>query len=57
MLHWESTNNNEPYWEVFAGADVRVMMVAAGFGDDAAEEALVAKHDGPGSWFAVLAMK
>jgi ubiquinone/menaquinone biosynthesis C-methylase UbiE len=57
MFHWESRNNNEPFWEVFAEADVWAMMIAAGFSGDTVEEALIPKCDGPGAWFAVLASK
>ncbi len=57
MFNWESKNNNEPFWEVFAEADVRATMVAAGFAEDRVEEALIPKLDGPGAWYAAFATK
>jgi SAM-dependent methyltransferase len=57
MFNWESTNNNEPFWEVFAEADVGAMMEAAGFSPAATEQALIPKLDGPGAWYAVFASK
>jgi SAM-dependent methyltransferase len=57
MFNWESTNNNEPFWEVFAAADIGAMMEAAGFAREATEEALIPKLDGPGAWYVVFATK
>ena len=54
MFSWETRNNNEPFWEVFAEADVTGEMIAAGFAPGEVSEALVPKLDGPGAWYVVM---
>jgi SAM-dependent methyltransferase len=57
MFSWETRNNNEPFWEIFAEADVTGEMLAAGFRPDEVSEALVPKLDGPGAWYVVMGEK
>jgi SAM-dependent methyltransferase len=57
MFNWETRNNNEPFWEVFADADVVGEMVSAGFAPEHVIEALVPKLDGPGAWYVVMGEK
>jgi SAM-dependent methyltransferase len=57
MFSWETRNNNEPFWQVFAEADVPAMMEAGGFEPDRIEETLVPKLDGPGAWYVVMGRK
>jgi ubiquinone/menaquinone biosynthesis C-methylase UbiE len=54
MFDWETRNNNEPFWRVFAEADVPAMMAKAGFAPGDVTEALIPKLDGPGAWYAVM---
>ena len=57
MFSWETRNNNEPFWEVFAEADVPAVMEAAGFAHDAIIETNIPKLDGPGAWYVVMGEK
>ncbi len=57
MFSWETRNNNEPFWEVFAEADVPAVLQAAGFAADAITETQVPKLDGPGAWYLVMGEK
>ncbi len=57
MFRWETRNNNEPFWEVFAQADVSAMMRDAGFAPERITETIVPKIDGPGAWYLAVAMK
>jgi SAM-dependent methyltransferase len=57
MFAWESKYNNEPFWEVFAAADVPRMLSQAGFAAGAIEETHLKRVDGPGSWYVALAQK
>jgi len=57
MFDWETRNNNEPFWQAFAEADLHPMMLAAGFEPAQVAEAVVPKLDGPGAWYVILGEK
>lgn len=57
MFDWETRYNNEPFWQVFAEADVRSLLEQAGFARDSVSETELTKLDGPGTWYVVLARK
>jgi SAM-dependent methyltransferase len=57
MFAWETKYNNEPFWELFAEADVPRMLAQAGFAAGAVEETHLKRVDGPGSWYVALAQK
>jgi SAM-dependent methyltransferase len=57
MFGWETRNNNEPFWQVFAETDVPAMLCAAGFAPETVEETLVPKLDGPGAWYVAVATR
>jgi ubiquinone/menaquinone biosynthesis C-methylase UbiE len=57
MFAWETKYNNEPFWQVFAEADVPSMLAQAGFASGAIEETHLKRVDGPGSWYVALAQK
>jgi SAM-dependent methyltransferase len=55
MFDWETRYNNEPFWQVFADADVPRLLAQAGFAPAAVTEAQVPRLDGPGTWYLALA--
>jgi ubiquinone/menaquinone biosynthesis C-methylase UbiE len=57
MFAWETKYNNEPFWQVFAEADVRKMLTQAGFAPDSITETQLSRVDGPGMWYVALAEK
>jgi SAM-dependent methyltransferase len=57
MFAWETRYNNEPFWQIFAAADVRGMLAQAGFAPESITETLLPRLDGPGTWYAALAGK
>jgi SAM-dependent methyltransferase len=57
MFAWETKYNNEPFWELFAEADVPHMLAQAGFASRTIEETHLKRVDGPGSWYLALAQK
>jgi ubiquinone/menaquinone biosynthesis C-methylase UbiE len=57
LFAWETRYNNEPFWQVFAEADVVKLLQAAGFAPDAIAEAELPKLDGPGAWYVATAQK
>ncbi len=57
MFDWETRYNNEPFWQVFAEADVPRLLVEAGFASDRVSETEMPKLDGPGAWYLALAGK
>jgi len=57
MFAWETKYNNEPFWQVFAEADVPRLLAQAGFAEGAIEETHLTRVDGPGSWYVALAHK
>jgi cyclopropane fatty-acyl-phospholipid synthase-like methyltransferase len=54
---WDQSFNNEPFWDTYGEADVPADMAAAGFGATNVKELNLVKIDGPGSWYAVVAVK
>ena len=57
MFSWETKYNNEPFWQIFAEADVRGLLAAAGFARGSITETQVPRVDGPGAWYVALAEK
>jgi 2-polyprenyl-3-methyl-5-hydroxy-6-metoxy-1,4-benzoquinol methylase len=57
MFAWETKYNNEPFWQVFAEADVRMMLTQASFAPDSITETQLSRLDGPGMWYVALAEK
>jgi len=57
MFAWETQYNNEPFWQVFAEADVGRLLAQAGFAPASITETELPKLDGPGSWYVALAEK
>jgi SAM-dependent methyltransferase len=57
LFAWETKYNNEPFWQVFAEADVRMMLRRAGFAPDSITETQLSRVDGPGMWYVALAEK
>ena len=57
MFAWEIKYNNEPFWQVFAEADVRGLLTQAGFAPDSITESQLPRLDGPGTWYVALAEK
>jgi SAM-dependent methyltransferase len=57
MFGWETRNNNEPFWEIFAEADVGALMRAAGFAEGSIVELQIPKLDGPGAWYVATGEK
>jgi len=57
LFAWEIRYNNEPFWQVFAEADVRGLLAQAGFASGSIVEAQLPRVDGPGAWYVALAEK
>ena len=57
LSSWQRDNNDEPFWTDFSEADLRGMMIEAGFGDQAVEEKYLEAIDGPIPWYVVCATK
>jgi SAM-dependent methyltransferase len=55
LFDWETRYNNEPFWQVFAEADVPRLLAQAGFAPEAVTETQVRRVDGPGTWYLALA--
>jgi hypothetical protein len=55
MFEWETRYNNEPFWQIFAAADVPRLLAQAGFAPEAVMETQVRRVDGPGTWYLALA--
>lgn len=55
MFDWETRYNNEPFWQVFAEADVPALLEQAGFAPDGISEVEQPKLDGPGAWYLAVA--
>jgi len=53
---WDQDFNNEPFWNVYGEADV-LSEAAREFGAANVKEIDLAKIDGPGAWYAVVAVK
>lgn len=57
LFAWETRYNNEPFWQVFAEADVVKLLGEAGFAPDSITETELPKLDGPGAWYVATAVK
>ena len=57
MFDWETRYNNEPFWQVFAAADIRGALEHAGFARADIFETELPKLDGPGAWYLAVACK
>jgi SAM-dependent methyltransferase len=57
LFAWETQYNNEPFWQAFAQADIRRLLLAAGFAPTEVEETELPKLDGPGTWYLATALK
>lgn len=57
LFAWETRYNNEPFWEVFAQADVPAAARQAGFEPSAITETHLPRVDGPGAWYILVAQK
>ncbi len=55
LFDWETRYNNEPFWQIFADADVPRLLAQAGFASEAVTETQVRRVDGPGTWYLALA--
>lgn len=56
-LSWDSLYNNEPYWEVYATADLRADLEAAGFAADTIHVGHLPKSEGSLPWYVGTARK
>jgi SAM-dependent methyltransferase len=54
---WDTLNNNEPYWEVYATADLAADMQAAGIPADRTHVGSLPKREGSLPWFVATAWK
>lgn len=57
LFAWETRYNNEPFWEVFAEADVPGVARQAGFKPAEITETHLQRVDGPGAWYIVVGQK
>ena len=57
LFAWETRYNNEPFWQVFADADVMRLLQDAGFAPDSIAETELPKLDGPGAWYVATAVR
>jgi SAM-dependent methyltransferase len=54
---WDQSYNNEPFWEQYARADGRQLIIDAGFAPDEVWEGSVPQLDGSIAWYIVSARK
>jgi 2-polyprenyl-3-methyl-5-hydroxy-6-metoxy-1,4-benzoquinol methylase len=54
---WDRDHNNEPFWLEYAAADLKGMLVAAGFAADDTFETFIEQADGSMRWFVAGARK
>ncbi|MGI9233436.1 MAG: class I SAM-dependent methyltransferase [Woeseiaceae bacterium] len=57
LSEWQTSNNDEPFWMDFANADLRTMLVDAGFDDAAVGAEYLKAIDGPIPWYVVTAQR
>jgi len=50
-LSWDTSHNNEPYWEVYANADLQPELLAAGFESDCIHVGSLSAAQGSLPWF------
>ena len=56
-LSWDTLNNNEPYWEVYANADLAPELLAAGFAADCLHVGSLPAREGTLPWFVACAWR
>lgn len=56
-LSWDTLHNNEPYWEVYANADLAPELKAAGFEDDCIHVGSLPANQGTLPWFIACAWR
>lgn len=56
-LSWDTLNNNEPYWEVYANADLRADMLAAGIPEERIFVGHLPAIQGSLPWYVAAASK
>jgi hypothetical protein len=54
---WDTLNNNEPYWEVYANADLAPELLAAGFAEDCIHVGSLPAREGTLPWFVACAWR
>lgn len=54
-LSWDTLHNNEPYWEVYARADLQTDLLAAGFDEQAIHVGSLPAREGTLPWFVACA--
>ncbi len=54
---WDTLNNNEPYWEVYANADLRPELLAAGFDPQCVHVGSLPARAGTLPWFVACAWR
>jgi ubiquinone/menaquinone biosynthesis C-methylase UbiE len=56
-LSWDTLHNNEPYWEVYANADLAPELLAAGFAADCIHVGSLPAREGTLPWFVACAWR
>lgn len=56
-LSWDTLNNNEPYWEVYANADLKPELLAAGFDEACTLVGRLPAQSGTLPWFVACAWR
>ena len=56
-MSWDTLNNNEPYWEVYANADLQPELHAAGFAEDCIHVGSLPAAQGSLPWFVACAWR
>lgn len=56
-MSWDTLNNNEPYWEVYANADLQPELRAAGFAEDCIHVGSLPAAQGSLPWFVACAWR
>ncbi|MBU3671633.1 MAG: class I SAM-dependent methyltransferase [Sinobacteraceae bacterium] len=56
-MSWDTLNNNEPYWEVYANADLQPELRAAGFAADCIHVGSLPAAQGSLPWFVACAWR
>lgn len=56
-MSWDTLNNNEPYWEVYANADLEPELLAAGFPRDCIHVGSLPAREGTLPWFVACAWR
>ena len=56
-MSWDTLNNNEPYWEVYANADLEPELLAVGFAKDCIHVGSLPAREGTLPWFVACAWR